>query len=136
MHRATPIGPALLAASAVPFRVGAVSEARALEGKALAVFQELDENGDQRIDATEFKKRKTRIFFMLNTEGPGLSFEETLVTRAEFDGADADGDGVLSSLEWITAPFTDFTRFDSNSDQSIGREEFDAFGRATLRKRG
>ena len=112
-----------------------VGVARALEGKALMVFQELDQNGDERIDVTEFKNRKTRIFFMQNDKDdkPGLSFEETLVTRAQFDAADADGDGSLSSLEWITAPFTDFATFDSNSDQSISVEEFEAFAKGVLR---
>lgn len=112
-----------------------VLPAHALDEEALTVFQELDKNGDQRIDATEFKTNKTRILFMRRAgkAEPGLSFEETLVTRAEFDAADADGDGTLSSLEWVTAPFTDFSRVDSDSDQAVTIEEFEAFANAVMR---
>ncbi len=124
----------LLAGLMLP-QLNPVGEAHALDDEAMAAFQELDEDGDQRISATEFKVNKTRIFFMSRAgkDQPGLRFEETLVTRAEFDAADANKDGSLSSLEWITAPFTDFARIDTNSDQAVTMEEFEAFAKAVLR---
>jgi len=92
-------------------------------------FQLLDENGDGAVARDEFQRRKTEIFFVaLDAAGAEqvLRPEDVRLTAEAFAQADINGDGLLSTSEFIQAPFMEFESFDTDSDGAITLEELAA----------
>lgn len=71
------------------------------------IFQKLDENHDGKVTREEYAVNKVMIIYRNLPAGTGnLTFEQTKVSRAFFDAADANHDGTLSPVEIIDAlPF-------------------------------
>ena len=63
------------------------------------------------------------------SENIKLELSETKLKPEVFSAADTDGDGSLSGVEFIDAPFNQFEAADTNTDQAITREEFERFAR-------
>ena len=80
------------------------------------------------IDRTEFQIRKMELFYESDAnQNIQLEPEEVNLKPEVFAAADTDGDGVLSGVEFIEAPFTQFEAADTNSDHVITPEEFEIF---------
>jgi hypothetical protein len=52
--------------------------------------------------------------------------DDVRLTAEAFAQADINGDGLLSGLEFIQAPFMEFEPFDADSDGAISLKEFAA----------
>lgn len=71
------------------------------------IFDMLDTNGDGRITREEYSANKVKMIYRnMQTSATTLTFEQTKLSRAFFDAADADHDGTLSPVEIMDAlPF-------------------------------
>ena len=89
------------------------------------IFDQFDENRDQRIDRTEFRVWIVDAFDMLdaNKDNTLSRAELPSVTSSEFDKADQNNDGRLSAFEFVDSDFMKFARFDLNKDGFITYEE-------------
>ena len=83
-----------------------------------AIFNLLDENGDQRVDRAELRVGIIDAFDMLDTNLDNALSRAELpsVMSSEFDRADQNYDGRLSTFEFIDSDFMEFSRFDLNKD--------------------
>ncbi len=83
-----------------------------------AIFDLLDENGDQRVDRAEFRVGIIDAFEMLDTNLDNALSRAELpsVMSSAFDRADHNDDGRLSAFEFIDSAFMKFSRFDLNKD--------------------
>jgi len=61
--------------------------------------------------------------------------QSTVDPQAQFDAADANGDGVLTELEGIDVPGLNFSAMDVDKSKSVTRQEF-ATAMALSRQRG
>lgn len=94
------------------------------------VFQMLDADTNGSIDVPEFEINKMKIFSWRDTDKDTfLSPTEVRLSRGAFAGADGNGDGRLSGLEFIEAEFTEFRTYDANRDGQMSYEEFAVFAR-------
>src|SRR5215469_17253831 len=105
----------MLAWKFIPAAVAILLASLSAAGPALAytdqeiteIFQMLDENHDGKVTREEYTVNKVMIIYRNLPAGTGnLTFEQTKVSRAFFDAADANHDGTLSPVEIIDAlPF-------------------------------
>jgi hypothetical protein len=87
-------------------------------------FQILDKNGDGSIDEFEFRLNSIRLLGAIDTNNDGvITPDETLLTPEKFSVFDLDGDGQISSLEFLEA----FRIIDRDGKGSISFEEYMAF---------
>ena len=89
------------------------------------VFDQIDENKDQRIDRIEFRVWIVGAFDTLDAnKDDGLGRAEIpSVMPSEFDQADHNNDDRLSPFEFVDSKFMKFARFDLNKDGFVTREE-------------
>ncbi len=89
------------------------------------VFDQFDENGDKRVDRTEFRVWIVAAFELLDANKDNMLSRAELpsITSSEFDKADHDNDGRLSAFEFIDSDFMKFAKFDLNNDGYITYEE-------------
>ena len=89
------------------------------------IFEQFDENGDQRVDRTEFRVWIVGAYDMLdaNKDNTLSRAEVPSVTAFDFDKADHNNDGRLSGFEFIDSDFMKFARFDLNYDGFVTYEE-------------
>ena len=89
------------------------------------IFDQFDENGDKRIDRTEFRVWIVVAFDKLdvNKDNALSPAELPSVTSFEFVKADHNNDGRLSAFEFVDSDFMKFDRFDLNKDGFITYEE-------------
>jgi Ca2+-binding EF-hand superfamily protein len=110
-------------------------------------LEQMDANGDGRIEKSEWKGRP-EIFARLDADGDGAITKDEVkralkgmrghrgrAGEALFERADKDGDGRISREEWPLRPEF-FERFDSNKDGFITRDEVVAKGPRKMRGRG
>ncbi len=71
------------------------------------IFEKLDANHDGKVTREEYTVNKVMIIYRNVPSGTGnLTFEQTKLSRAFFDAADANHDGTLSPVEIMDAlPF-------------------------------
>jgi hypothetical protein len=85
-------------------------------------FELVDENGDGKIDRTEFSFKKVQLLNAGDVNMDGIvTPDESLLTAEAFARFDQDGDGNISQLEFVD-PRT-FDLIDANSDGAISIEE-------------
>ncbi len=89
------------------------------------VFDQFDENKDQRVDRIEFRVWIVAAFEKLDANGDnGLDRDELpSVASFDFERADSNDDGRLSAFEFTDSSFMKFDRFDLNKDGFITFEE-------------
>ncbi len=121
--------------SVIGFAAGAAaadrgSAADIIGGKASArdlkpIFEQFDENRDQRVDRTEFRVWIVGAFEMLDANKDNALGRAELpsVMSSEFDKADNNNDGRLSAFEFTDSDFMKFDRFDLNKDGFVTYEE-------------
>ncbi len=99
------------------------------------IFNVFDENGDQRVDRSEFRIWILHAYEKLDAnKDNGLSRAELpSITSPEFDRADYNNDGWLSPFEFSDSDFMKFGRFDLNKDNFITYEEVVASRRKSVR---
>ncbi len=86
-------------------------------------FRKVDQNRDDRIDRLEFRLRKVALLNLIDVNRDGyLTIDETLLSPDVFKRFDSDGDGKLSSFEFVDAPT--FTAIDANRDEFVTIEEY------------
>ncbi len=78
------------------------------------VFDQFDENKDQRVDRIEFRVWIVAAFEKLDANGDnGLDRDELpSVASFDFERADSNDDGRLSAFEFTDSSFMKFDRFD------------------------
>ncbi len=89
------------------------------------IFDHFDENGDKRVDRTEFRVWIVGAYEMLdaNKDNALSRAELPSITSSEFDKADHNNDSRLSAFEFTDSEFMKFARFDLNKDGFITYEE-------------
>ena len=93
-----------------------------------AIFAIFDSNGDGVIDRTEFDLNKIKVISVLDrNQNDHLDRDEVKVSDENFQTADQDGDGMISSFEFVESPFGKFEAFDADGDGVITLEEFRAY---------
>ena len=81
-----------------------------------------DENGDGRIDRAELNLKKVRLLDLGDLDGDGfVAPNESLLSPAAFAQFDQDGDGKISTLEFVDPRVFDL--IDANGDGAISMEE-------------
>jgi Ca2+-binding EF-hand superfamily protein len=97
--------PLLGAAAVLATSLSAISPSGAFTDKEItAIFRMLDTNGDGKVTREEYSTNKVMILYRNAPKGnTTLTFEQTKVSRAFFDAADADHDGTLSPVEAMDA---------------------------------
>ncbi len=86
-------------------------------------FRKVDQNRDDKIDRVEFRLRKVAFLSLIDVNRDGyLTIDETLLSPDVFKRFDSDGDGKLSSFEFVDAPT--FTAIDANRDEFVTIEEY------------
>ncbi len=121
--------------SVIGFAAGAAAADRASPADIIAgktssrdikpIFEQFDENRDQRVDRTEFRIWIVGAYDMLdaNKDNALSRAELPSVTAFDFDKADHNNDGRLSAFEFIDSDFMKFVRFDLNNDGFVTYEE-------------
>ncbi len=93
-------------------------------GRTEKVFQILDKNGDGAIDELEFRLNSVRLLGLIDTNADGfITPDETLLPPERFALFDQDGDGKISSVEFVEA----FQILDGGSKGSITVEDYQKF---------
>jgi Ca2+-binding EF-hand superfamily protein len=89
------------------------------------IFEQFDENRDQRIDRTEFRVWIVGAYEMLdsNRDERLTRAEVPSVGSSDFNKADQNNDGGLSAFEFVDSDLMKFARFDLNRDGFITYEE-------------
>jgi Ca2+-binding EF-hand superfamily protein len=86
-------------------------------------FRKVDMNRDDKIDRVEFRLRKVSFLSLIDVNQDGyLTIDETLLSPDVFKRFDSDGDGKISSFEFVDAPT--FTAIDANRDEFVTIEEY------------
>ncbi len=95
-------------------------------------FRKVDMNRDDKIDRVEFRLKKVAFLSLIDVNRDGyLTIDETLLSPDVFKRFDSDGDGKLSSFEFVDAPT--FTAIDANRDEFVTIEEYLRFLRIPTR---
>ena len=93
-----------------------------------AIFAIFDSNGDGVIDRTEFDLNKIKVISVLDrNRDDHLERDELKISDEKFQTADQDGDGKISSFEFVESPLANFEAFDADGDGIITLEEFRAY---------
>lgn len=91
-------------------------------------FKTSDRNGDDVVDAQEYRLRMVEVFYFADQNKDGsvtigeLQAVETVEPSA-FRAADKNGDGVLVLQEFIEFRMTDFREADTDSDGRLSSKE-------------
>ena len=86
-------------------------------------FRKVDQNRDDKIDRLELSLKKVAILSLIDVNRDGyLTIDETLLSPDVFKRFDSDGDGKISSFEFVDAPT--FTAIDANRDEFVTIEEY------------
>ncbi len=108
------------------------AQERDLTTEARRRFRIIDKNGDNTIDRLEFRLNKVAALSLIDANRDGyVTLDETLLTPDKFKRFDADGDGKISSVEFVD--LRSFDTIDGNRDGSVTFEEYLSFVRATAR---
>jgi Ca2+-binding EF-hand superfamily protein len=96
-----------------------------------ARFQQLDKNGDGRIDREEFHQAAVDSFYFRDKGKKGyLTVEDLQEASPEaFKAANRKRDGRLTLQEYVNALFRDFEAADVDRDGGLTYEEFEAYVR-------
>jgi len=90
------------------------------------IFAELDQNGDNRVDRTEFLVNQVKVLVSRDAnQDTYLTPDETAMKPEAFNLADRDRDGRISGFEFLVAPFVRFEFYDTNADGVIMFEEME-----------
>ena len=142
--RRRPAGARLASALVIVLALGAIRADRTLgeesdldRGEGLGtrmtleeVVDILDANHDGVVTRQEFLLKKGEVFYLFLKE---VGLDQHLVpgdiniTTEAFGEADLNGDGKLSAVEFIEAPFSRFDAIDRNGDGEFTFEEFREF---------
>jgi len=86
-------------------------------------FRKVDQNRDGKIDRLELRLKKVAFLSLIDVNRDGyLTIDETLLSPNTFKRFDSDGDGKISSFEFVDAPT--FTAIDANRDEFVTFEEY------------
>ena len=86
-------------------------------------FRKIDQNHDDKIDRLDLRLKKVSFLSLIDVNRDGyLTIDETLLSPDIFKRFDPDGDGKISSFEFVDAPA--FTAIDANRDEFITFEEY------------
>ncbi len=86
-------------------------------------FRKVDQNRDDKIDRVELRLKKVAFLSLIDVNRDGyLTIDETLLSPDVFKRFDSDGDGKISSFEFVDAPT--FTAIDANRDEFVTIEEY------------
>ncbi len=86
-------------------------------------FRKIDQNRDDKIDRLELRLKKVAFLSLIDVNRDGyLTIDETLLSPDVFKRFDSDGDGKISSFEFVDAPT--FTAIDANRDEFVTIEEY------------
>ncbi len=86
-------------------------------------FRKVDQNRDDKIDRLELRLKKVAFLSLIDVNRDGyLTIDETLLSPDVFKRFDSDGDGKISSFEFVDAPT--FTAIDANRDEFVTIEEY------------
>jgi Ca2+-binding EF-hand superfamily protein len=86
-------------------------------------FRKVDQNRDDKIDRVELRLRKVAFLSLIDVNRDGyLTIDETLLSPDVFKRFDSDGDGKISSFEFVDAPT--FTAIDADRDEFVTIEEY------------
>ena len=86
-------------------------------------FRRVDQNRDDKIDRLELKLRKVVFHSLIDVNQDGyVTIDETLLSPDLFKQFDSDGDGKISSFEFVDA--STFTAIDANRDDFVTFEEY------------
>ncbi len=86
-------------------------------------FRKVDQNRDGKIDRLDLRLKKVSILSLIDVNRDGyLTIDETLLSPDVFKRFDPDGDGKISSFEFVDAPT--FTAIDTNRDEFVTFEEY------------
>jgi uncharacterized protein (DUF3084 family) len=110
---------------AEPKEVDRVAEARRR-------FQIIDRNGDGKLDQFEFRLNSVKLMGLIDANKDGfITRDETLLSPEQFALFDLDGDGKISSIEFVDA--RTFRTIDTKKQGFITFEEYLAFNQATVK---
>ncbi len=86
-------------------------------------FRKIDQNRDDKIDRLDLRLKKVSFLSLIDVNRDGyLTIDETLLSPDVFKRFDSDGDGKISSFEFVDAPT--FTAIDANRDEIVTFEEY------------
>jgi len=86
-------------------------------------FRKVDQNRDGKIDRLELRLKKVAFLSLIDVNRDGyLTIDETLLSSDAFKRFDSDGDGKISSFEFVDAPT--FTAIDADRDEFVTIEEY------------
>ena len=89
------------------------------------IFDHFDENGDERVDRTEFRVWIVGAYEKLdaNKDNALSRAELPAIISSEFAKADHNNDGRLSAFEFTDSDLMKFARYDLNKDGFLTYEE-------------
>jgi len=95
-------------------------------------FDRLDQDGNGRVDAEEFKAGGKFLFGKMDVDGDGViamaeleEHERADRLAKRFERMDADGDGKVTTAEFAQAGVKLFQRLDENEDGYLSRGELE-----------